>query len=148
MYVFPADEIEKVLASAERAFPKEASGLLLRQEFGRFTLLSLTETSNDENTPLSFRIRDEAIEKIAKCLKGSGKTICGVSHSHVVGQARPSSIDCAATKARGDLWLIYSVAYRNLRLFEWDGMAFQRTRFKIVPSRTASPSQARCRCCA
>jgi len=134
VYVFPVDEIEKVLASAQTAFPKEASGLLLRQEFGRFMLLSVTETSNEENTPLSFRIRDEVIEKIAKCLKGSGKAICGVSHSHVLGRAWPSSVDCAATKERGDLWLIYSVAYCNLRLFKWDGMTFERTRFQILPS--------------
>lgn len=132
MYVFPVDEIEKVLASAKTAFPSEASGLLLRQQFGRFTLLSVTETSNQENTLLSFRIRDEVIEKIAKSLKGSRRAICGVSHSHVLGRAWPSSIDCAATKERGDLWLIYSVAYRHLRLFKWDGMTFQRTRFHIL----------------
>ena len=137
VYILPSDEIEKLLASAQTAFPREASGLLLRQEFGRFTLLSLTATSDDENTLLSFRIRDDVIGKIAKCLKGTGATICGCFHTHVVGPARPSRVDCATAKKRGDLWLIYSLAFCNLSLFSWDGMTFHKTRLQILSSVSA-----------
>lgn len=133
MYILSIHEIEKLLTSAQTAFPREASGLLLRREFKRFTVLSLAVTSSEENTPLSFRIRDAAIDEIAESLRGSGTTICGCFHSHVVGPARPSNRDCAATKEPGDLWLIYSVRFRNLNLFGWNGMTFQKDRFLIAP---------------
>ena len=134
MYILPIDELEKVLTSAQTAFPRETSGLLLRQKFGRFTLLSLTVTSSAENTVLSFRIRDAAINEIAESLKGASTTIGGCFHSHIIGPARPSSRDCAATKEPGDLWLIYSVGFRDLNLFRWSGMTFQKARLLIVPS--------------
>lgn len=133
MHILSIHEIEKLLTSVQTAFPQEASGLLLRREFKRFTVLSLTVTSSEENTPLSFRIRDAAIDEIAESLRGSDTTICGCFHSHVVGPARPSSSDCAGTKKPGELWLIYSVRFRNLNLFGWDGMTFQKERFLIAP---------------
>ncbi|HTB01896.1 MAG TPA: Mov34/MPN/PAD-1 family protein [Bradyrhizobium sp.] len=134
MYLLPTAEIEYLVIHAGAALPREASGLLLRRDFRRFTLLSVAGTSSRENTPLSFRIRDAAIKGIAESLQGTDARICGCFHSHVVGAARPSSIDCAATKGLGDLWLIYSVRFRDLKLYRWDGAAFQTERFLKVPS--------------
>ena len=134
MYIFPIDQIEQLLTYAWAAFPREASGLLLRREFKRFTVLYVVATSNKENTLISFRIRDTTIDKIAESLRGSETRIGGCFHSHVLGAARPSTLDRVATKEPGDLWLIFSVRFRNLVLFEWDGMTFQRERFRIAPS--------------
>ena len=134
MYLIPTDEVEKILMHVEAAFPREASGLLLRREFKQFTLLSVVGTPIEENTPLSFRIRGAGIKKIAESLRGSGTRTCGCFHSHVVGGACPSRRDCAARKEPGDLWLIYSVRFRNLNLFRWDGKRFKRERFLIIPS--------------
>lgn len=142
MYLLPIDQIDQLLTCVQAAFPREASGLLLRREFRRFTVLSVAGTSSEENTLFSFRIRDAAIDKIAESLRGSGTRIGGCFHSHVVGAARPSSRDCAATKEPGDLWLIYSVRFRNLNLFGWDGMTFQKERFLMAPS-LATPSSTR-----
>src|SRR6202051_3066050 len=123
MHILPTAQIEHLLTHVRAAFPREASGLLLRRDFKRFTILSVAGTSSTDNTPLSFRIRDGAIEKIAESLRGSDTRICGCFHSHVLGKAYPSSHDCAATKESGDLWLIYSVRFRDLHLYRWDGMA-------------------------
>lgn len=143
MYLFPIDQVGELLACTKAALPREGAGLLLRREFKRFTVLSVAATSNEENTLLSFRIRDVAISKIAESLIDSGTKICGCFHSHVLGAARPSKRDCAATKKRGDLWLIYSVRFCNLNLFSWDGATFQKERYRIAPSLPTSPSRCK-----
>lgn len=140
MYVFPINQFEQLLVCVQEAFPREASGLLLRQEFKRFKVLSVAGTSSEENTLHSFRIRNAAIDKIAVSLRGSGTRICGCFHTHI-GVARPSRHDRAATKEPGDLWLIYSVRFRNLNLFKWDGMTFKKERYLIAPP-LATPSSA------
>jgi proteasome lid subunit RPN8/RPN11 len=132
MYLFPINQIEQILTFAQAAFPRESAGLLLQEEFKRFTVLSVAATPIKENTLLSFRIREAAIDKIAESLRGSGMIICGCFHSHVIGAASPSRHDNAATKKPGDLWLIYSVRFRNLNLFEWNGSIFHRERFRVV----------------
>ena len=133
MYVLPLDQVEQLLTHVQAAFPWEASGLLLRREFKRSTILSIAATPSDENTLLSFRIRDAAISRIAASVKGSGTRVCGCFHSHVLGAARPSVRDSASPKTPGDLWLIYSARFRDLKLFRWDGTTFQKERFQIRP---------------
>jgi proteasome lid subunit RPN8/RPN11 len=134
MYLIPLDQIEQVLTHVKTAFPLEASGLLIRREVKQFTVLSIAPTSPEENTPFSFRIRDATVAEIMGSLKGSSARIAGCFHSHVFGVARPSARDCAAKKEAGDLWLIYSWRFRNLTLFEWDSVKFQRELFRIIPS--------------
>ncbi len=129
MYLLPINQVERLLTHVRTTFPREASGLLIRRELKRFTILSVEGTSSEENTLLSFRIRDEAIDKIAESLKDSGARVCGCFHSHVVGAARPSRYDRATTKEPGDLWLIYSMRFRDLNLYRWDGLMFQKERF-------------------
>ncbi|MBI4539227.1 MAG: Mov34/MPN/PAD-1 family protein [Gemmatimonadetes bacterium] len=133
MYLLPIDQIEQFLTHVQAAFPREASGLLLRREWKRFTVLSFVATSSEENTRLSFRIRDAAINTIAESLRASGTRICGCAHSHNFGKAFPSSHDCAATKGPCTLWMIYSVPRRDLKLFVWDGTTFHKERFRIIP---------------
>ena len=140
-YVFPIDQIGRLLTLVEEALPREAAGLLLRRESKGITVLSFAPTPNTENSPLSFRIGDAAIDRIGQSLIGRETRICGCFHSHILGAARPSAKDRAANKKSGDLWLIYSVRFGNLRLFLWDGVVFQRERFRIVPSLSSSAGQ-------
>jgi len=132
VYIFPINQLEQLLACVHEAFPLEASGLLLQREHKRFTVLSVVGTSSEGNTPLSFRIRSAAIDKIAESLRDSDTKICGCFHSHVLGAARPSKRDTAATKEAGDLWFIYSVRFQALKLYGWNGRAFQKEHFRIV----------------
>lgn len=131
-YVIPIDQIGKLVTFVKQALPREAAGLLLRREFKSFTILSFAPTSNEENTLLSFRISDAAIDRIAESLMNRDTRICGCFHSHILGAARPSPKDSAAIKKSGDLWLIYSVRFRNLRLFSWDGLRFRTEHFRIA----------------
>lgn len=131
-YFIGAENISAILENVRSAFPREASGLVLGQEFGRRTVLCVHATRSDENTLVSFRIRDETIRRIAQSLLNVRLRIRGCFHSHIIGAARPSRYDCLVAKAAGDLWLIYSVRFQDLRLFEWDGNAFKRIRFGII----------------
>jgi proteasome lid subunit RPN8/RPN11 len=123
-----------LLRNSRSAYPKEASGVLIGAERGHATRLSVIETPSEENTHLSFIIRDQALRRIAQSL-GKSSRICGCFHSHVLGPARPSKRDCASHKASGDLWLIHSLRFQDLKLFIWDGAKFNRTRFRVVPGR-------------
>ena len=134
MFLVPIDQIEQLLAHAHAALPREASGMLAQRVADRFAVLSVVGASSDENSLRSFRIRDSFIETVEKSLRGSGTTICGCFHSHVLGSAYPSKLDSAGPKKQGELWLIYSVRFRQLHLFEWNGVAFRRRRFLIAPS--------------
>jgi proteasome lid subunit RPN8/RPN11 len=120
-----------MLEQVRAALPREASGLLVGESCARATALSVYGTRSDENTPVSFRIRDEAIRNIEESLCGTGVRVRGCFHSHVLGAARPSRYDRDGARAAGELWLIYSVRRRELRLYEWDGKTFQKRRFRI-----------------
>lgn len=135
VYFIAVANIDAILENVRSAFPREASGLLLGETFAGVTILSVRPTPSDENTPVSFRIRAKMIRRIEESLRNVDVQIRGCFHSHVLGPARPSKFDCAGMKAAGDLWLIYSARFHELRLFEWDGNAFQRKRFRS--SRTA-----------
>lgn len=138
MFLVPIDRIEQLVAHAHAALPREASGLLAQRLVDGFAVLSVVIASSDENSLCSFRIRDSFIEKVEKFLSGSKTRICGCFHSHVLGPAYPSKLDSAGPKKRGELWLIYSVRFRQLHLFEWNGVAFRRRGFLITPSLGAS----------
>jgi proteasome lid subunit RPN8/RPN11 len=133
MYLLPVDQLEMFLAHVQAALPREAAGLLLGSEWKRSTVLSFVATSSEENTPLSFRIRDAEIDRISQSLRGSGKSIRGCAHSHTLGRASPSRRDRAAEKGPCTLWMIYSVPRRDLNLFSWDGGEFCKERFRIIP---------------
>lgn len=133
-YIIGVGSISSILENVRSAFPREASGMLLGEGSAGATILSICPTRCDENTPVSFRIRDETIRNIEESLRGVDVRIRGCFHSHILGAARPSKYDRAGSKAAGDLWLIFSVRFNELRLFEWDGNAFQRKCFRISSS--------------
>jgi proteasome lid subunit RPN8/RPN11 len=130
MYLFAG--FRALLIGVREAFPKEASGILVQQAYKRVSVLSLVATSSEINTPTSFRIEDDAIESVQRSLAHTRARVCGYFHSHIGGPARPSSRDVAGAKDQGELWLIYSVRFRDLRLFRWNGAAFERERFRLA----------------
>lgn len=132
LFLLPLAEIRNFLRHVFAALPNEASGLLLGHESGRHTVLSFAGQSCSDNKPHSFRIGEAVIRQVAASLRGSKVRICGCAHSHTRGRAFPSPRDCESAKGDCLLWMIYSVPRRDLNLFEWDGKAFGRVRFRIT----------------
>lgn len=139
LVLIPVNQIRFLLECVQRALPREASGLLLREDYGHGLVLTFVPTSIYENTSSSFLIRTAAIKRISESLRGSPARIGGCFHSHTVGPAFPSKPDCAATKGHGDIWLIYSVRFRDLKLFCWNSSKFENQKFRIVPPRPGTP---------
>lgn len=131
-YIISAGSIRDIMTSSHSALPKEASGLLLGEGSAGSVILTVRNTTYDENTLVSFRISDKTIRSTEQSIAWTKLKIYGCFHSHVLGIARPSKRDCASPKRTGDLWMIYSVRYRQLKLFEWDGSAFQKRRFRVA----------------
>lgn len=135
MYLIDIGELESFLRHVRSAWPKEGAGLLLADDYGRYTVLSFLGTTSAYNSPTSFRITDSSIDSAASKLRGSATRICGCAHSHNFGKALPSSYDFAAEKGPCALWLIYSVPYNELKLFFWDGKEFHVRRLIIISLR-------------
>jgi hypothetical protein len=131
-YLISTLQVERFLAQVRAAFPREASGVLLGCDWRRYTLLTFVATPWEENTPRSFRIREEQIGRIAASVAGTGAQICGCAHSHGFGRACPSPRDAAAVKGQCTLWMIFSVPRRDLKLFAWEHGDFTRQRLRIV----------------
>lgn len=132
MFVLAVSDVNALRRAVVAAFPREASGVLLREANDAGAVLSLLMTSHEENTPRSFVIRSHTLRSIGASLRGTGRRMAGCVHSHLFGRAWPSPRDSAGEKSAGELWLIYSLSGQNLRLFEWDGAAFQRQPLRIV----------------
>ena len=131
MFAIEIDALANLLRQARLAYPREACGLLVGAAARGGVRLSVLATETDRNTAVSFLIQDAAVERGQKALR-SGETLCGVFHSHILGPARPSRRDRAGARTPGELWLIYSLRFRDLKLYEWDGGQFTRKRLRFA----------------
>ncbi len=129
-YVIKLGTIRTILKLSNQSFPVEASGVLLCKKSHNGFILYVAPCSSKENTTVSFIIRDIEIKKV----KANNPTLqfCGCFHSHVIGPAYPSKMDCSGKKSPGELWLIYSARYKQLRLFSWDKTKFFQKNFTLI----------------
>ncbi|MDP1632447.1 MAG: Mov34/MPN/PAD-1 family protein [Caulobacter sp.] len=133
MFAIAAEDLAAVLLQVRIAFPREACGLLVGTVIRERVRLSVAATGSERNSVTSFHIPDAAIASARMALR-VGSTLRGVFHSHILGPARPSRRDIAGPKAMGELWLIYSVRFRDLALYQWDGERFDRKRLRTLVS--------------
>lgn len=127
MYWISRATFRQIRALAENSLPVEASGILLAagQE------LKVLEVSSRFNTPVTFLIARSDIERVSIAVEGGPWRICGCFHSHTVKAANPSIADANGARDFGGLWLIYSVRFREIRLYFWQGNTFHRRKLKI-----------------
>jgi proteasome lid subunit RPN8/RPN11 len=130
-YILPPSELEKIIEHVFSAIPKEACGLLLARDSARNSILSFIGLPSSGNSEYSFRIKDISICQIANSLRGSKTRICGCVHSHIRGRAKPSLVDCESSKGQCLIWMIYSVRYQELNLFEWCETGFRKIHLRI-----------------
>jgi proteasome lid subunit RPN8/RPN11 len=135
-YLLPIREVVALMSLAIQSQPNEVSGLLLAHDVRNSTVLSFVPTSMTSNTNDSFRISRNEIRHLETVLAESPLRVCGCAHSHVRTAAYPSRRDAHSVKESVNLWLIVSVAHQQLRLFEWDGIRFERKRLYIDRSLT------------
>jgi proteasome lid subunit RPN8/RPN11 len=130
MFCLGRGEFQRLIEVAGRAYPREACGLLFAPSDGR-TQLRLVPTATAWNTPLSFRISGQEIDRLRGERKLLGEQLLGCFHSHILSPARPSRFDRRGAQRLGGLWLIYSVLERRAALFHWSGTNFKRQSLRL-----------------
>ncbi|WP_332459776.1 M67 family metallopeptidase [Croceicoccus marinus] len=100
--------VDAIAASASRAAPREACGLLL----GRGSRIdALSETVNVAPDPLRhFEIDPAALIAAHKAERAGGQQLIGYFHSHPSGLPEPSATDQAQAARDGRVWAIATPA--------------------------------------
>ena len=92
-----------MVALARAAHPREACGLLVGHGAA---ITGLAPTANLAATEDAFEIDTAAQLRLQRRLRGTGRAIIGVWHSHPRGGAEPSARDLAGAWDAGLVWLI------------------------------------------
>jgi proteasome lid subunit RPN8/RPN11 len=132
MYYIKTFDLRLLISETENKSPVEACGLLLTNTLNKKEFLQILPTNGKFNTVTSFRIEQKCIEKIKLKISDTNLKICGCFHSHTFGSARPSKMDINCKKNEGDIWLIYSKAFTDVRIYKWVSNTFHRQRFKVI----------------
>lgn len=91
-------ELAAMRQAAEQAYPDEACGLLIgRLDAGGWQVLEARPVANlnTERAADRFQLDPDAYRRIDRELRGSGREIIGVFHSHPDCPAKPSPTDLA-----------------------------------------------------
>jgi desampylase len=124
------EAIERLLAEAERAFPKESCGLLL----GRAARIEeVVPARNVHPAPdRHFDIDPQALIDAHRAAREGGPRVVGYYHSHPHGPAEPSPTDRAQASGDGRVWAIAGLD--GVRFWRDDEMGFVELSTRL-PSR-------------
>lgn len=102
------DLTAQLRAHAEATHPHECCGLLLGRRMGRaFDVDAYAQSANLAVDPVcNFEIDPGLHIRLQRELRGTGRAVIGVFHSHPAGPAEPSVTDRARAAEPGFLWLI------------------------------------------
>lgn len=123
-YFFKAKEIESFMSkalSAQKKF-REVCGIIVNDLQNNFELIYL---KNKSNKPGHFELDLNKIKEIETKMKKRKKKVCGIFHSHPLGEARPSTEDLKITTPYR-LLLIYDVCEKDLKLWKIHGAKKKR----------------------
>lgn len=99
------DVLDALQNAAERAYPREACGILLGKS-ERIT--QFVETANVHPSPQThFEIDPQALIDAYRAERSGGEQVIGFFHSHPKGPAKPSATDQAMSSGDGKIWAIW-----------------------------------------
>ena len=144
--VIVPDRLRAIVDHAEAAFPQECCGLLSgREADGVIRIDGVHESENLAAEPdRRFEVDPALRLGLQRTLRGDGRRVVGIYHSHPDGPAQPSPRDLAAAWEPDLLWLVVGVRHGQAVqctshvLVEADGEA----RFTEVPLTTTDASPA------
>jgi proteasome lid subunit RPN8/RPN11 len=102
-----SDVLRAIVAHAADAAPRECCGLLVGT---RCRVDESVPTRNVDPNPTRFRINPAEHIDLNRRLRGSGRTVVGVYHSHVRSAAEPSDSDVAEASYPEFVHVIVSLA--------------------------------------
>ncbi|MBX7458069.1 M67 family metallopeptidase [Qipengyuania sp. 1NDH17] len=96
--------LDRLLAEAESALPRECCGILLGEGL---IVTSLQPGANVHPDPEThFEIDPQALVDAHRAARNGGPQVLGYYHSHPNGLARPSATDEAMATGQGVVWAI------------------------------------------
>jgi len=100
-----------IVDHAERSFPQECCGLLVGEEKENVVWVGeIYESENLADDPIRWFEVDPALRlQLQPSLRGSGRGIIGIYHSHPFGLAHPSPRDLECAWEPDLVWLIMSI---------------------------------------
>ena len=144
--VIVPDRLRAIVDHAEAAFPQECCGLLSGREADG--VIRIDDVHESENLAAESERRfevDPALRLgLQRTLRGDGRRVVGIYHSHPDGPAQPSPRDLAAAWEPDLVWLVVGVRHGQAVqctshvLVEADGEAH----FTEVPLTTTDASPA------
>lgn len=101
-----------IARAARAAYPRECCGLLLGHgSGGEFRVDEVIASDNlaPADRPDRFEVDPALLLRLQRELRGSGRAVIGLYHSHPDGEARPSAADRALAWQPDWVWLIMAV---------------------------------------
>jgi len=154
MLVLTPEQLRQIEETGERAYPREGCGFLVgrtetRPGAHRWIVERVVESENlapsdrRDRFEVDFRLR----LALQKELRGSGRTIIGIYHSHPDGRARPSGVDLDHAWEPGLLWVITAVpkgcaGKTTAHVLNADCTAFGEIAMRLGPVDATDPGDA------
>ncbi len=88
--ILPREFINRILSHGRSAYPHEACGILAGDDN---EVRMMYETTNTENSPVSYLIDTQEQFRIMKEIRNRGMRMVGIYHSHPLSPAYPSPTD-------------------------------------------------------
>jgi proteasome lid subunit RPN8/RPN11 len=126
--IFDKDKIEK---ASKEFYPFEICGILgymIENENCFLTPYFVKNRYGDQRYQFKINNKDILLGKLK--LAEKDYKYCGFFHSHPRSYAKPSIGD-RNYQLGNSLWLIYSVCYRNLKLYKWNSYKFSELILEI-----------------
>ncbi len=124
-----SDVVERLLAEAGEAHPRECCGLL----FGTGdTITSARPTANVHREPSRhFEIDPRALLDAHRAAREGGRQVVGYYHSHPNGAAEPSATDRIMAAPDGAIWAI--IAAGRITLWRSGDAGFEALPYVVAP---------------
>ncbi|MGS0527662.1 Mov34/MPN/PAD-1 family protein [Zobellia nedashkovskayae] len=112
---------QRIVDISNHFFPCEICGLI---GINTDKYLHPLFVKNEDLNPLrNFRISNGSVAKAKIELNKRGFAFIGVIHSHPKTMAKPTTSDKNYNMGNS-LWIIYSVCYKELKIYKWNGRIF------------------------
>ncbi|NVE94801.1 Mov34/MPN/PAD-1 family protein [Altererythrobacter lutimaris] len=120
--------LDKMLAEARAAHPRECCGILLG-EGNRID--QATPAKNVHPTPQShFEIDPQVLIDAHRAAREGGPQVAGYYHSHTVGEPEPSQTDAAMASGDGRIWAI--MAGDTVRFWQDQADGFREVSYAVA----------------
>jgi proteasome lid subunit RPN8/RPN11 len=125
-FFLPRRELARITSATERAFPREACGLVACARSRSTRTIHVISIENTSMYPYAFHMDVVALSRARRAAYRRSLVPLGYFHSHPSGAPDPSWLDRRSMDRSRSWWLIYSRPLRTLRMVRGDRRGIER----------------------